>query len=472
MKIMKNYFYNLFYQIFTIIVPIVTIPYISRSIGAKGIGINAYTSSMISYFVLLANFGFILYGSRMIAYQRDDIKKMSISFWEIVISKMIMMVISLGLFGLFYVFQQNYKFFILLQAVQIIAAGMDISWLFIGLEDFRRTVIRNFIVKIFSVIMIFLFVHQESDLWIYIAILSFSTLLGNFTLWTYLKKHIIQINFRELKIIKHFLPASVLFVPQITTIAFVTFNRLILGQFSTMDQTGFFDNSDKIIRIFLSVLTALGTVLFPRIAYHFQKGEHDKANMYVSIAFQITSCISFPLVSGIIVLAQPFSDLFYGPNFNGISVVLSILSVELIFMGWSSIIGQQYMVAIKKTKGLTVSIFMALAICVTSSIIIVPFSGAIGAASISVLGEFIIVIVQLIYIRNEISLRMLFGGLWKYLLSSVVMFIVCFIVSMVLTISAIFKIIIVGLIGVIIYFILLKLLRAKIFNYLSLIRTR
>lgn len=472
MKILKNYFYNLFYQIFTILVPIITIPYISRAIGPTGTGINAYTNSMISYFVLLANFGFTLYGSRMIAYKRDDIRKMSASFWEILISKMIMMSISLGIFGLFYLFQQNYRFFLLLQSIQIVAAGLDISWLFIGLEDFKRTVIRNFIVKIFSVMLIFLFVHQKSDLWIYISILSISTLLGNLTLWTYLKKHIIHINFRELQIKQHFFPASILFLPQLTTIAFVTFNRLILGNFSTMIQTGFFDNSDKIVRIFLSVLTALGTVLFPRIAYHFQKGEQDIANKYVSIAFQITSCISFPLVAGIIVLAKPFSDLFYGASFKGVSIVLSILSVELIFMGWSSIIGQQYMVAIKKTRGLTVSILVALIICVTTSILVVPFLGAVGAASISVFGECIIIIVQLFYVRNEINLKLLFDELWKYLLSSVVMFIVCFIVSIVLTISAIFKIIIVGLIGVVIYFILLKLLRAKIFNYLSLIRTR
>ncbi|HGL5671413.1 TPA: oligosaccharide flippase family protein, partial [Enterococcus faecium] len=101
MKIIKNYLYNVGYQLFVIIIPLVTIPYVSRILGSNGIGINAYTNSIIQYFILFGSIGINLYGNRTIAYSRDNKKNMSQTFWEIIILRLICIVISYLLFLLF-----------------------------------------------------------------------------------------------------------------------------------------------------------------------------------------------------------------------------------------------------------------------------------------------------------------------------------------------------------------------------------
>lgn len=462
MKIVKNYFYNMSYQIFLILVPIITIPYVSRAIGVNGVGINAYTNSIMSYFVLIANYGLSLYGNRTIAYYRDDKYQVSKKFWEIFIAKIIMMTISILFFMVYISIFHKYRYFLLLQGIQIIAVGFDISWFFVGIEDFKRTVTRNFLIKITSIVFIFTFVHTKSDLGLYILILVGSTFLGNLTLWTYLQRYLIRVDFNQLKVLPILMSSSSLFFPAITATLFISFNRILLGKLSTFTQAGFFDNSDKIVRVFLALLTALGTVVFPRIANHFKKGEIEKANEYVKVAFSLVSCISLPLVGGIILVADPFSSLFYGHSFDGINKVLTVLSVELIFMGWSSIIGQQYMVAIGKTMELTFSMLISFVICIGISYMLIPEYGAIGAAIVSVFGEAIMLIIQLYVVRNIISVTSLFEEVWKYLLSTVVMVVICLILNrFLLEQSDILKLLITSSVGVLIYTLVLMIMKPK-----------
>ena len=87
MNVLKNYLYNLTYQILLIILPIITVPYITRVLGGQGVGINALTNANIQYFILFGTLGISLYGNRTIAYVRDDKEKLSRSFWSIFVLK-------------------------------------------------------------------------------------------------------------------------------------------------------------------------------------------------------------------------------------------------------------------------------------------------------------------------------------------------------------------------------------------------
>lgn len=76
MKIIKNSIYNIMYQIITVLLPIITVPYISRVLGEGGVGKQAYTLAFAQYFILIGSIGLNLYGNRQIAYVRDDKKKL------------------------------------------------------------------------------------------------------------------------------------------------------------------------------------------------------------------------------------------------------------------------------------------------------------------------------------------------------------------------------------------------------------
>lgn len=463
MKIIRNYLFNLSYQLFTIIIPIVTVPYISRSLGPDAIGVNAYTNSIMTYFILLANVGLSLYGNRTIAYFRNDEEQRSKKFWEIAILKIVMMLISIGAFFIFCSFYDKYRLLLLAQSVQLVAVGFDISWFFVGIEDFKKTVTRNILVKTVSLICIFTFVKSPDDLMLYILINGTATLLGNLTLWTYIKRYVKKTKIKLSDIKPHIIPVLSLFLPQLATNMFMTLNRLFLGTFSTLTQTGYFDNADKIVRIFLAFITALGTVVFPRIANYYKEGKQKEIEKFVEYAFNLVSLISIPIAIGVFIVSKPFSNLFFGSQFSGINIVLSILIFELIFMSWSSIIGQQFMVAINQIKGLTTSMIVSIILSSIGSVVIIPKYGANGAASMSVFAEFIIIAVQLYFVKNILNLKIIFQEIWKFFLSAFFMLVSCLIfMKLIANMTDIYQLLILSVIGVVTYIFGLLILKPKV----------
>ena len=126
MKVLRNYIYNVSYQILAIILPIITYPYVSRTLLPQGVGIYSYTYSIVQYFVLFAGLGIPLYGNRQIAYVRDSNNKLSVNFWEILILEFNTVIISLFSYLLFIFYYQFDEKYLLIQSLYIIAVFFDI----------------------------------------------------------------------------------------------------------------------------------------------------------------------------------------------------------------------------------------------------------------------------------------------------------------------------------------------------------
>ena len=464
MKILKNYLYNLSYQIISIIVPIITIPYISRVLGADLIGINSYTNTIISYFVLFANIGLTVYGNRTISYARDSLEERSQKFWEIMVIKLLMAILSYFCFFVFTLFYTQYRTYLYIQSIQILAVAIDISWFFTGLEDFKKTVTRNILTKILSAICVILIVKTREDLGKYILIITGSALVGNLTLWTYIKRYISSFDFKSMNLREHLKPVIVLFIPQLATTLFMTLNKLFLGNLSTFTEAGFFDNSDKIVRVLLTAITAVGTVIFPKLANSFKKNDNSLINKYLKLSFDAVNMISIPITFGLISISSPFSEIYFGSDFDGIELTLAILSIELIFMGWSTVFGNQFLVAIDKVKGLTISVVIATVVLLSLSIFLIPIFGSTGATITSVIGEAVIAIVQLYFVNKYVQLSILFKDFYKFLIYGLIMLLVCQTVNIFIT-NNFLNIVVQIIIGGITYCGILFVLKPAIMNF-------
>ena len=149
-SIAKNYIYNLIYQMLTIVLPLITTPYLSRVLGAENIGIYGYTLSIVTYFVLFGTLGIAMYGQREIAYVQNNQTKQSKTFWEIVITRFITLTIASVTFYITFCIRGQYTTYYTILLLELLANALDISWYYQGIEDFGKTVVRNLVVKILS----------------------------------------------------------------------------------------------------------------------------------------------------------------------------------------------------------------------------------------------------------------------------------------------------------------------------------
>lgn len=465
MKVIRNYFYNVGYNILTLILPLITGPYVSRKLGATGVGINSYTYSIINWFVLLGSIGIGFYGNRQIAYVRSDKSKLTQNFVELQLLKFFFISLSYLLFLAFINYNSHYKYYLVLQSVYIIAAALDISWLYMGIENFKITVIRNTIVKITSVVLILIFVRNRSDLGIYILIMGLGTLLGNLTLWPSLNTTISKINWRNLHPFSHLRGSISLFIPLAAVQLYVGLNKTMLGALDSTNASGFYDKADSLIKLVLTLVTSLAGVLMPYTAKSVAAGNMKKVREVLYLSFDFSSFISYPIAFGIAGIALKFGPFFYGPEFKQVGYALFIESIIMIFMSWSSITGNQFLVPTNQVHPYTISIFLGAFVNVLLNIPLIINYGVYGATVSTVLAEATVAFYQVWYIRKQISVIKLFNNNIKYAISSLIMFIAVFILNNRLKMT-IFSLTIEIAVGIFVYAIMILVTRPTITKYL------
>lgn len=462
MKIIKNYMYNMVYQVMLLIVPLVTMPYISRTLGPEGLGEFSYTNSIISYFVLLGSLGIALYGSRQIAYVQSDKAQRSNIFWEVTFLKLATFSVSALLLVVFLLVSNEYRILILAQSLNLVSVAFDASWYFIGIEDFKKTVIRNIIVKLGSLILIFTLVHTRTDLLTYILIIGGSTLLGNLVLLPFLKNQINAPKIRFQSVLKHLAPVTLLFLPQLATQIYLVVNKTMLGKMDSIQAVGFFSSSDTLVRLALTIVSSVSAVLMPRIANLIARNESGRVEKYMRKSFEFINFLSLPLMLGLVAVSPKFIPLFLGDDFKIVSGLIVIESPVILLISWSIAITNQFLIPSKMNKEYTISTIIGAVSNVIMNIVFINTWGVYGAIIATLLSETSVVIYLIYSIRDNFDVKsMMFSNFWKYAVSSFLMFIfiVCLDALMPKTILSIGVEITVA---VIFYIMVLKFLKAKI----------
>ena len=332
-SIKKNFLYNLVYQVLILILPIVTTPYISRVLGAEGVGIYSFTISIVTYFTIFGSLGVAMYGQREIAYARDDKEKRKRAFIEIVLFRFITMAISVLVYIFTYATHNEYQEYYQILILYLLSFAFDISWFFQGMEEFKKTVTRNVIVRLLSVACIFIFVKSPVDLPKYLLIYSLADLIGNISLWLYLPRYLKGIEVKHLNIKRHMIPILLLFIPQIAVKLYNIVDKTMIGYMITdKSALGNYEEAYKVINVLFTVVSSLGIVMVPRIASVFASGDKRKLNEYILRSFRFTFFLAFPMMMGIIAISKEFVPIFLGEDYKDAAVIVNILAATILGM--------------------------------------------------------------------------------------------------------------------------------------------
>lgn len=435
-SIAKNYIYNLIYQMLTILLPLVTTPYLSRVLGAEPIGIYGYTISIVTYFILFGTLGVSMYGQREIAYRAQDKKERSKAFWEIISIRTITLSISILLFYLIYGRSGDYALYYRILIIQLIANMFDISWLFQGIEEFDKTVVRNLIVKLLSLVLIFVVIKTPNDLWKYFAIYVGAELIGNITLWLYTPKYLEKINIKELELKKHLKPTIALFVPQIAIQIYTVLDKTMIGNITNdMTEVGYYEQAQKIVKAALTVTTALQTVMNSRIANAYANKNEEEIKTCLKTSFNFVWFLTIPMAFGLMAIATKFVPWYYGAGFDGVIPIMIATSPILIPIGLSGVTGIQYLVQIGKQKIFTISVTVGAIVNIILNMILIHYFRGVGAVLASIIAEITILGIQLKYIREQFKIKDILKLAVKCLIAGIIMFLVVALITKYMPVS-------------------------------------
>ncbi len=472
-KIIKNYIYNILYQLVRIILPMVLVPYTYAHITPSVLGISSFASNIMSWFILFGTLGVNTYGNREIAKVRDDKSKLNTAFFEIFYMQVTNMLIAMVAYYIFcFCTVKENMYVYLLTGITMIASMCDITWLFYGLEDFKKASVRNTVVKIIGVSLIFLLCKSPKDLWIYILINAGSEMFGQIIMFLQLKQYI---TFEKVSIVQaykhHFKATFQLFVPTIAISVYTMLDQTMLGYLYNAEHLEFYKTSMNFVKMFLYFITSIGSVMLPRVTnvyYNDEKGQ-EKAQNLVNTTMKIACLLAFPMCFGMIAVAPNLMS-WYLPTAPIIASLVCAGAPIVIAISMSNVTGIQYMVPTGMYKRYSASVVAGAVINFCLNLISIPKIGAYGAVISSVIAETSVTLIQYFSIRKKVSIKFNSKSYYVYLIGSLLMLAIVYFEGKVLPINVLGTLIQVGT-GVIIYILVLIIskedITMKVFNKLK-----
>ena len=417
----KNYFFNITYKLLNIAMPLITAPYLSRVVGAEGLGIYAYYYAIAHYFYLFGKMGLNNYGTREIAISKDSKENMSSTFSSIYTQQIISSVVMQLIYIIFCLFSvKNDGVIPIILGIYTLGCLFDIDWLYLGLEKFDKIAIKNIIVKIVTLIAIFVFVKSSSDLWIYTLIMSAGMIIGFWTLWFGVKKYV---KFRPVKIkeaLKHIKPNAILLVPVLAANIYRSIDKVMLGQMSNMTELGYFDNAEKIIYAISGFITAFDNIMIPKCSKLIASKKEERCKQYISYTMQFLFFIILLMGSVCIGLSKHLVLIVFGNEFTRSIILLQLLAVTLIFMTWSDVIRSLWVIPRKKDKIFLVTIGTGAIVNIICNIVLIPKYEAVGSCIATIAAELSVPIVQFIFFRKELNYKKLINQQVVFVVTTVI----------------------------------------------------
>lgn len=405
--IKKNLLYSLVYQILAIILPLITSPYVARVLGAKSVGIYSKSQALANYFLLFAMLGVNNYGNRSIARVRNDRKTMSRTFWEIYSFQLITSVVVSSLYFVYCIFvSKNNTVIYMMQMFYVVSAVIDVNWCCFGLENFRLTTIRSMVVKVITVVAIFVFVRDDGDLWIYTIIMSSSFLVSNIVVWPYILKEVDFVKPKWKGIVCHIKPNMILFWPIIAVSLYNIMDKLMLGFFCNDEEVAFYTYSERIVTIPTTLILALDNVVMPRISNMYateQKSDKIKKLMDSIMLFAMLMAAAFGF--GLAGVAKVFAPWFYGKAFVKCGYFIRLLCPVIIVKTWAGALRTQYIIPTGKDKIYAFSLTAGAIVNLILNILLIPRMAGVGAIIGTIAAEFTVCFLQFYCCRKDIDIK-------------------------------------------------------------------
>lgn len=454
-----NFVFNLINVVSGLLFPLITFPYVTRVLMAEGLGQVQFYSSIINYIVLFSSLGIPMYGIRQIARVRDDAKELAKTTVEL-----FSLNLALTIFGYIIIailclevgkIQVNIPLFLILSAT-IIINTVGCSWFYSGIEEFKFITVRNLLVKIASIVFLFVFVIDQTDiLWygVYTILVAGGNNIWNFLcLRKYVDLHIVSLS--EINIKKHIKPTLEVFIFNLVTSIYLNLDTVMLGFIKDSESVGYYTAATKLSHIMVTIVTSLGTVMLPRLSNLFEAGDEGSFNMLSRKSYEFIVLLAFPITAGLILMAPILIQIFCGPLFSCSIQTLRIISPVVIAIGISNLIGLQILYPKGKTNLVILSTAIGAVVNFILNLILIPKYAQNGAAIATVTAEFSVTLAQMVFAGKYIPFKIITKHSHICFISAIIMSICCSIIENI-GISDIWGVFVIPFVGALIYAIMM-----------------
>lgn len=317
-----------------ILFPLISFPYVSKVLGVDNVGKYSFSTSVISYFILISGLGIGTYAIREGARIRES-KELAEEFINQMFSiSVVSTTISYALFILSIIVVPKLKDYIVLLIIlsfEMIFKMIGVDWVSVIYEDYIYITVRSILFQFLALIMLFLFVKSETDLIIYTCISVMSSVGASVLNYFHAKKYC-PIHFvRKIDWKKHIYPILILFAISITITIYVSSDTIILGFLCDDITVGIYSVSTKIYSTIKAVISSILIVSIPRLSAVIGKKNKKELNLVASNIYHTLLTLVIPTIIGIIILKKEIVLILSNESYLAAVSSLVLLSIALLF---------------------------------------------------------------------------------------------------------------------------------------------
>lgn len=371
-----------------VLLPLVTWPYITRVLGPANLGKVNYIDFLSQVFIIIASFGIPYYAVREISFVRHDTKKRGLLVKELILLQGIFAFIAAGLFAcICFKSWTTEPLLCLLGLSNIFISSFTYEWYVQGMEHFKFAAIRTIFARILMLLCFFMLVNTSNDYGIYYAIFSFGMIVIAFINASKMVKEN-SFPFTGTRLKKHLVPLGHFFLTSSGITLYVYFDTLLL-QFITKDelQVGLYTTALKMVKIFLTVIIALSTVLLPRMSYLANENKKEEIKIFLSKYFGLVITAGLPVCAGLFLFSPEIMDVIAGNMFSAAVPLMRILSFLPLIIALSNMFCFQVLVPFRQEKKFLAAVIAGCIASLVCSFLLIPLFAARGAAYTSFISE-------------------------------------------------------------------------------------
>lgn len=450
----RNSFFFVCYKLLTSIFPLITVAYASHVILAVGIGKVSSAQNIVQYFVLIAALGIPNYGIREIAKSRENSSQINKIFSELFTINFISTVICTISYYLiilssgFYYDEINLY---LIVGITILLNIFNVDWFYQGLEEYSYITKRSFSIKLISLLLLFILVRTTKDYINYAIVYIIGVAGNNIVNCINLKKYNLHYSFRNCNLKMHLKPILILLCTTIAVELYTLVDTTMLTFMCSSENVAYYANSTKIVRLIITLVTAIGGVLLPRLSFYTSQKRFKETEIVVNKIFRILFFLLIPCGVGLFFVSDAVIILFFGESFREAIITLKIASLLIYALGFSNFFGTQILLTFGQEKKLLVATIFGASSNIVLNSMLIPFWQQNGAAVASVISELIVTLLTYYYAREYVKMNYNCIFIVKTLFSCFCMGVLLFILRIFIK-SNILYLLIAFLSGILVYF--------------------
>jgi O-antigen/teichoic acid export membrane protein len=409
MSVKRNFIFNFLLTGSNLLFPLLTFPYLSRIIGAEGLGISNFILSYCQNFIIISALGLPVYGVREIARAGDDKLKRSKLFLELLFMHLIFTVFLLIIYciSLFlYADFNNFRLLTLFGGIFILINVFTIEWLFSGVSDFKYITIRSLVVRTLSVLAIFLFVKHKEDFTLYFVIIVVTFLLTSLININYARKYISRnCDFKLAKVFLHAKPVAILGIYMVLTNIYTLLPTTLLGFYSSKVAVGYFYGADKIIRMTVTVFTALTTVMVPKLNLIAERKESNDYLLLINKSLSFIISLGIPITFLIFLLAEPLIMLLAGKDFVNSIFCIQIMSPIILIIAFAQVFVIMILSVNRRDKEMVIISATGMTISLIINIIFIPYFAERATAFSQLITELLVTVFSFLMAKRFLNFQ-------------------------------------------------------------------